>query len=114
MSGRNVSGCCNGSCRDAMARVGWSSCRVVAADTYLKRLRGMIGRKPEGCEGDAFWFPACSSVHTFFMSRPLDVVFADERGKVLMSLERVPPGRVVRCKGASFVLERFSVEDGTR
>lgn len=102
--------CATEACRIAMAEAGWIAYRVMPANTFLKRLRGLIGRRPEDCTCEVLWFPACSSVHTFFMGHALDVVFADEEGRVLLSLEGVPPCRVVSCRGAAFALERFSVD----
>lgn len=108
MSGRDCGGRVATPCRIAMAHVGWGACRVIVANTFFKRLRGLIGRRPERCAGDVLWFPECSSVHTFFMGCALDIVFADGEGGVLLSLEGVPPWRIVRCHGASSALERFS------
>lgn len=108
MSGRADGGHVAVPCRIAMVHTGWGACRVIAANTFFKRLRGFIGRRPERCAGDVIWFSKCSSVHTFFMGHALDIVFADKEGRVLLSLEGVPPCRIVWCRGASFVLERFS------
>lgn len=108
MSGRGDGGRVAMPCRIAIAHAGWGTCRVIAANTFFKRLRGLIGRRPRQCTSDVIWFPKCSSVHTFFMTHALDIVFADKEGRVLLSLEEVPPCRIIRCQGASFVLERFS------
>lgn len=113
MSGRDDGERVATPCRIAMAHVGWSASRIIEANTFFKRLRGLIGASPELCVGDALWFPKCSSVHTFFMGCALDIVFADKEGGVLLSLKGVPPCRVVRCRGASFVLERFSVSENS-
>lgn len=95
-------------CRAAMASVGWTSRRVVVADTFLKRLRGMIGRRFQDIGDDVWLFPRCTSVHTFLMGDALDIVFADRDGRVLLALEGVPPCRVVGCRGAAYALERLS------
>lgn len=44
------------------------------ADSFVTRLIGLMGRAQLG-EGEALWFPRCSSVHTWFMRMPLDIVF---------------------------------------
>jgi uncharacterized membrane protein (UPF0127 family) len=49
--------------------------------------------------------PRCSSVHTFGMLFPLDLVFLDGRGGVVGLAREVRPGRVFRCKGAAGVVE---------
>ena len=48
--------------------------KCLVADRFFVRLRGLIGRRSlERTEG--MWFPRCSSVHTWWMSMPIDVVF---------------------------------------
>lgn len=113
MSGRADVGHVAVPCRIAMARAGWCARRVIVVRAFFKRLRGLIGRKSDECADDVFLFPKCSSVHTFFMTHALDIVFADKEGRVLLSLEEVPPCRIVWCRGASFVLERFSRKPGS-
>ncbi len=54
-------------------------------------------------------FPACASVHTFGMRLPLDIAFIDSAGAVLALYKGVPPARIRSCRGATAVLERFSV-----
>ena len=49
--------------------------------------------------------PGCSSVHTFGMLFPLDLVFLDRRGRVLQVARGVRSARVSRCKGAAAVVE---------
>ena len=113
MSGRADVGHVAAPCRIAMAHAGWCACRVIVVRAFFKRLRGLIGGKSDECADDVFLFPKCSSVHTFFMTHALDIVFADKEGRVLLSLEEVPPCRIVWCRGASFVLERFSRKPGS-
>jgi uncharacterized membrane protein (UPF0127 family) len=47
----------------------------------------------------------CSSIHTFGMRFPLDVLFLDGDGAVLAARRDVSPRRVVSCRRASEVLE---------
>jgi uncharacterized membrane protein (UPF0127 family) len=44
------------------------------ADSYFKRLKGLIGTK-KFVAGDGLLFPNCNSVHMLMMSIPIDVVF---------------------------------------
>jgi uncharacterized membrane protein (UPF0127 family) len=53
---------------------------------------------------EALLIPRCSSVHTFGMRFPLEVVFLDERGDVL-ERRRVEPRRIATRRGSSSVLE---------
>ena len=56
--------------------------RVVQSATWWSRLRGFIGR-PEPKRGEGLLLVGCAAVHTWWMSFGLDVLFLDERGKVL-------------------------------
>lgn len=72
--------------------------------TFPVRLRGMIGRNFSNF--DAMIFPRCASVHTFFMSFPLDLVFLSGEGKVLKTVTGARPWRpCFRCPGAKTVVE---------
>jgi uncharacterized membrane protein (UPF0127 family) len=55
--------------------------------------------------GAGLLIPRCSSVHTFGMRFELDLVFLDPRGRALALQARVPPRRLVWCRGAAAVLE---------
>jgi uncharacterized membrane protein (UPF0127 family) len=77
---------------------------VVAADGFSSRLFGLMGRRD--LSGARLWFPRCTSVHTFFMRAPIDIVFLD-RERVVVSLhEKAKPWRMFRGgRGADSVLE---------
>jgi trehalose synthase len=55
--------------------------------------------------GAGLLIPSCSSVHTFGMRFPLDLIFLDRRGAPLAVRREVPPRRVVSHRGAAAVLE---------
>ena len=82
------------------------SYRTFQATSFGDRLRGMIGRTfPQG-GFDAIVFPSCSSIHTFFMSFPLDVIFLGDGTTVLKTCPDCPPWRpAVWCRGARSVIE---------
>lgn len=88
-----------------MENLGWDSSRLVIANRPTVRLTGMIGRNRG--DGIAMAFPRCSSVHTCFMSVPLDIAFIDDGGEALVVLRSVAPWRFLRCRGAFAVLERM-------
>ena len=48
-------------------------CRAKVADTVASRLRGLLGKR-ELAEGEGLWLTPCRSVHTFFLSFPIDVL----------------------------------------
>lgn len=53
--------------------------KCLVADRFWVRLRGLIGRRSMG-RTEGLWFPHCSSVHTWWMSMPIDVVFLRPSG----------------------------------
>ena len=53
------------------------------------RFRGLIGR-PALNTGEGMLLRPCRSVHSFFMSRTIDVVFLTEDGKVVSCIELRP------------------------
>jgi uncharacterized membrane protein (UPF0127 family) len=62
--------------------------KCVVAESFFSRLRGLIGRarlEP----GEAMFFPRCNNVHMWFMRFAIDVVFLDERMRVLSVRESV-------------------------
>jgi uncharacterized membrane protein (UPF0127 family) len=67
---------------------------------------------PREQAGAGLLIPRCSSVHTFGMRFGLDLVFFDGAGRRLGERKRVPPRRLVWCRGAAAVLEVPAAEDG--
>lgn len=63
------------------------------ATTWWRRARGMIARDFQGF--DAFIIPACSSVHTWLMTRSLDLVFVDSTRRVVQCMKDVKPWRLI-------------------
>lgn len=79
--------------------------RVEFATTFLARLKGLLGRSslPQNA---ALVLCPCSSIHTFFMKFPIDVVFLDSNFKVVEVIENIPPFRFSRIvKGARLAVE---------
>ena len=56
--------------------------RVLPAHTFFKRAKGLLGTKawPAGL---ALWLKPCKQVHTMGMRYALDVVFLDERLRIV-------------------------------
>jgi uncharacterized membrane protein (UPF0127 family) len=79
--------------------------RVLAADTSLARLKGLIGRlKLRSDEG--LWVVPSSGVHTLGVLFPVDLVYLDEQNEVIDIFEYFPRFRIapLRMRAAS-VLE---------
>jgi len=95
----------------ALNRLGWTPAEFVVAESFVVRLRGMLGRRPVAANGLplVMAFPRCSSVHTCFMAYPIDIAFIDRDGNILARYENVRPWRMCSCPGAWAVLERPSI-----
>ena len=63
------------------------------ADTALKRMIGLMGRKHFE-SGEGLWFVGFDSVQTFFMRFAIDVVFMDKAGQVIKIYPRLRPWRI--------------------
>ena len=67
----------------------------------MNRVKCLLGR-PGLDEGEGLLFKHCSSLHTFFMRFPIDIVFMDKGGKVLKSSADVRPFRFVGAPMKAF------------
>jgi uncharacterized membrane protein (UPF0127 family) len=87
--------------------------RCTLADSPVTRLRGLLGRA--GLEqGEGLLLRPASSVHTFFMRFPIDVVFLDRTLVVLGVADSVDPWRAASRRGAKAVLELPAGESSRR
>jgi uncharacterized membrane protein (UPF0127 family) len=68
------------------------------------RLRGLLGRKPLAAAQGLLLEP-CSSVHTFWMGYPLDLIFLDRNNRVIEVCENVAPWSARVARGARKTLE---------
>jgi hypothetical protein len=67
--------------------------KIIMADTYSKRLQGLLGRK--GLEDkEGMMIVPCNSIHTYRMKFPIDVLFVDKDNVVLKVLRDFKPGRM--------------------
>ena len=78
--------------------------KIICADTFFKRLKGLMGKKDFN---DCMIFTNLkdSSIHTMFMRFEIDVYFIDEN-KVIFDKTTLKPWRFYRPKKqANFILE---------
>ncbi|HUW08506.1 MAG TPA: DUF192 domain-containing protein [Anaerolineae bacterium] len=76
-----------------------------AADTYWSSLRGLIGSQPLA-QGEGLLIVPCNSVHTHFMSFPIDVLYVDRDDRVVAMNHSMAPWRFGRLhRQAHFVIE---------
>lgn len=78
--------------------------RVSAAVTFRHRLIG-VGYRVRFEQFDVLCFPRCRAVHTFGLSKAIDVIFVSDSFHVLAVRSCVPPWRVVRHGRAASVWE---------
>jgi hypothetical protein len=69
---------------------------VEIADTILSRMKGLLFRKSLA-KSHALIIKPTSSIHTFFMRFPIDIVFLDKQNKILKLKVNVPPFRIILC-----------------
>jgi uncharacterized membrane protein (UPF0127 family) len=80
---------------------------VVVADTYMRRLIGLLGKTRRWARpGRGLWIIPSCGVHTIGMLFPIDLVFIDRDCRVVSTQEFVRPFRISRvCLKATSVLE---------
>ena len=79
--------------------------RAELAESFLRRLKGLLGRK-ELAPGRGMVIRPCSSIHTLGMAFPIDVGFADKSGRLCLVVENLPPGKLgVSARDARYVIE---------
>lgn len=78
---------------------------VEFATTFRSRLKGLLGRSSLPPGAVLVLYP-CSSIHTFFMKFPIDVLFLSSDFEVLAIVENIAPFRFSRViHGARMVME---------
>lgn len=86
-------------------RDGILGARVLIADRWWHRLRGLLGRR-RPAEGDGILLVPCRAVHTIGLGYPLDVLFLDREGEVVATYPGLRPRRFTRFHGtAEYALE---------
>ena len=87
--------------------------RCVVAESFFTRLRGLLGRS-ELPRDEGILIVPCSSVHTWFMRFPIDVVFLDRDLRVVGVAADVRPWRMRWRRGGKRVLELAAGEAAAR
>ncbi|OQW49910.1 MAG: hypothetical protein A4S09_11730 [Proteobacteria bacterium SG_bin7] len=80
---------------------------VEIASTIVQRVIGLLG-KSEFTEGKALWIQRCTSIHTFFMRFPIDVVFVDKELKVCKVVQNIKPFRLANSYFCGHSVFEFS------
>lgn len=66
---------------------------LVLANTALRRLRGLMGRKALA-PNEALWLRPCNSIHTFWMRFAIDVVWLDRKLRIVKLVRNLRPFRL--------------------
>ena len=90
------------------------------ASSLVDRARGLLGT-PALAPGEGLWLSPCSSIHTFFMRYPIDIVFLDADHRVLAQQTLIPwrvSRWIAKSRGvlelAAGTLERTGTQQGDR
>jgi uncharacterized membrane protein (UPF0127 family) len=87
--------------------------RCTVAATPLTRMKGLLGRS-ELPPGEGLLLRPASSIHTFFMRFPIDVVFLDRDLVVRKTVSGLKPWRLASARRARSVLELAAGESERR
>jgi uncharacterized protein len=94
--------------------------RCVLADSPIRRMRGLLGRKKLDA-GQGLLIRPAPAIHTWFMRFAIDAVFLDRELSVLSVRRDLRPWRMAAQRGARSVLElpageaeRRGIEPGDR
>ena len=69
--------------------------KIVIADTFWKRLRGLMGKKNINY---GMLFKKCNSIHTFGMKENIDIIGLNENNEVIYKYENLSKNQIVRIK----------------
>src|SRR5690606_1108949 len=75
------------------------SIRWQFATRFGDRLRGLLGRPPPP-PGYGLLIRPCRAIHTIGMRYAIDVVFFDQKGRIVRAIPHVRPARIAACSGA--------------
>ncbi|MDN3019730.1 DUF192 domain-containing protein [Paenibacillus sp. BSR1-1] len=65
------------------------------ADSFFKRLKGLMFRKDQLVE-EGLWIVPCNSIHMCFMNFDIDAVFLNKEGQIVKMVEKLKPWKFVK------------------
>ncbi len=77
---------------------------VKKTSNFIERFVGLLGKKPLN-SNQALLIAPCSSVHTFGMRYPIDLIFLNKDFIVLKTVRSLKPWRFAFANSASMVVE---------
>lgn len=87
-----------------LANAGCVIKKVNRTTNFLERMRGLLGTK-QLANGEGLLITPCSSIHTFAMGYPIDVLFLDKKLTIVRAIGSLKPWRMAASATASMVLE---------
>jgi len=78
--------------------------QVRLADTFWQRLKGLLGTRLLPL-GHGLIIKPCSSVHTFGMSYPIDVLFVDGSHCIIKIVNNMLPSKMSMAVHSKYVVE---------
>ena len=66
---------------------------IIYCNSFFKRLKGMLFSKYNG--NKVYCFPKCISIHTFFMTRNIDIVITDKDNNVIKIIQDLKPWKII-------------------
>ena len=75
---------------------------VNIADTFKKRLFGLMGKKNIKT---GLFFPKTRSIHTFFMKETIDIIMVDKNNVVICYKQNFPKWKILIKKKAYHTIE---------
>jgi uncharacterized membrane protein (UPF0127 family) len=88
-----------------LTRQSFVSLGVSLAETHFARLRGLLGRMRLRSD-EGLWVVPCQGIHTIGVLFPIDVIYLDEKRRVIHLIEHLGPFRIAAIKPqSSSVLE---------
>lgn len=77
---------------------------VMQTTNPVERMRGLLGRPPLQ-DNQGLLIRPCSSVHTFGMRYPIDLIFLNKNGRITKLVHALRPRRLAWSWGAHMVVE---------
>ena len=77
---------------------------ILHANTFWKRLKGLLGTKVLGV-GHGILITPCNSIHTFGMNYPIDVLFVDKDHRIIKIISQMSSGKLAMAFGSRYVIE---------
>lgn len=78
--------------------------KVAITENWFERAKGLLGHAQLD-DGEGMLISPCNSIHTFFMSYAIDVVYLDQTMNILKICANLSPWHLSGCRKASMVLE---------